>query len=131
MSQALVLKEKPIIAARKRSSGKVMFLHLSVSHSVHRGGHAWQDGVCEGGMCGERGPCVAKVACMAKGACVVKGVCMVKGAYMVWGARRQGGMCGRRHGHGQCILVWQGFCQKLHENERNGTEREGCVSLAP
>ena len=26
-----------IITARKRSCGKVMFLHLSVSHSVHRG----------------------------------------------------------------------------------------------
>ena len=26
------------ITARKRSCGKVMFLHLSVSHSVHRGG---------------------------------------------------------------------------------------------
>ena len=27
-----------IFTARKRSCGKVMFLHLSVSHSVHRGG---------------------------------------------------------------------------------------------
>ena len=32
---------RPIFAVRKRSCGKVMFLHLSVSHSVHRGG-----GVC-------------------------------------------------------------------------------------
>ena len=27
-----------IVTVRKRSCGKVMFLHLSVSHSVHRGG---------------------------------------------------------------------------------------------
>ena len=27
-----------VITVRKRSCGKVMFLHLSVSHSVHRGG---------------------------------------------------------------------------------------------
>ena len=39
-----------IITARKRSCGKVMFLHLSVSHSVHmeacvaKGGFAWQEG---------------------------------------------------------------------------------------
>ena len=28
----------PFITVRKRSCGKVMFLHLSVGHSVHRGG---------------------------------------------------------------------------------------------
>ena len=27
-----------VITVRKQSCGKVMFLHLSVSHSVHRGG---------------------------------------------------------------------------------------------
>ena len=45
---------------------KVRFLHLSVSHSVHRGGirgragglgRAWAGGVHGGGMCG-RGACV-------------------------------------------------------------------------
>ena len=34
------LFSRGIISARNRSYGKVMFLHLSVSHSVHRGG--WQ-----------------------------------------------------------------------------------------
>ena len=79
---------------------KVMFLYLSVSHSVHRGGsvhgtggmcgggHAWQDHTCplpcihpwEGGMCGGRGACV------------------VGGGHVWW----EGGMCGGR-GH-----VWLG-----------------------
>ena len=27
-----------IVTVRKRSRGKVMFLHLSISHSIHRGG---------------------------------------------------------------------------------------------
>ena len=69
-----------------------MFLHLSVSHSVHRGGgRAWQEGMhggwacmvggvrSRGGMCG-RGACMVGGvcgrgwACMAGGACVVGGV---------------------------------------------------------
>ena len=33
----ILLLENPIITARKRSCRKVVFLHLSVSHSVHRG----------------------------------------------------------------------------------------------
>ena len=62
---------------------KVMFLHLSVSHSVHRGGRAWQ-----GGMHG-RGACVAGGvhgvgACVAEGACMV-GACMAEGACMAGG----------------------------------------------
>ena len=59
-----------------------MFLHLSVSHSVYKGGHAWQRG-----MHG-RGACVAAGrACMAGGLCG-KGTCMVRA-----------GMCGR----GVCV----------------------------
>ena len=46
-----------IITACKRSCGQVMFLHLSVIHSVHMGGHAWGAvrgggdvaGACDGG----------------------------------------------------------------------------------
>ena len=55
---SLVSFFRSLITARKQSCGKVMFLHLSVSHSVHGGcmaggGHTWQ-----GGMHG-RGACVA------------------------------------------------------------------------
>ena len=58
---------------------KVMFLHLSVSHSVHRGGHAW----LQEGMCGCEG-------------------CMVEEAYVVAGgcAWLQGGVCGWGGLHG-------------------------------
>ena len=55
-----------IFTARKRSCGKVMFLHLTVSHSVHRaacmvegacvvGGHAWQGACMAGEMATEAG----------------------------------------------------------------------------
>ena len=37
-NRALPCGQLTIFTARKRSCGKVMFLHLSVSHSVHRGG---------------------------------------------------------------------------------------------
>ena len=46
---------------------KVMFLHLSVSHSVHGGGRAW----LQGGMHGCRGV-------HGWGACMVAGMCMVR-----------------------------------------------------
>ena len=66
---------------------KVMFLHLSVSHSVHRG------------------VCVAGVDVHGRGACMV-GAFMVGGS--AWqGHASQGGMCGR----GACITgrhAWQG-----------------------
>ena len=39
------LNGKTIVTVRKRSCGKVMFSHLSVSHSVHRG-------ACMVGVCG-------------------------------------------------------------------------------
>ena len=38
------------ITARNSSCGKVMFLHLSVSHSVHKGGVCPGGGVCRGGV---------------------------------------------------------------------------------
>ena len=61
---------------------KVMFLHVSVSHSVQRGrawpgGHAWQGACmagwgCAGGMCGGGRACQG-------GMCGVAGACMVGG----------------------------------------------------
>ena len=32
---------------------------------------------------------------------------------------------------GQKLIVWQDFCQKLHENERNWTEGEMRIPTAP
>ena len=114
---------------RKRSCGKVMFLHLSVSHSVHREGgelawqrrHAWQGQyvweACVWGAC--------MGACMA-GACVAGGMCgrghvwqraCVAGEHMC-----KGSICGRgrrdmhgrdMHGGGACMA--------------GGTHHRGCM----
>ena len=35
---SILIFKSPLFTVRKRSCGKVMFLHLSVSHSVHKGG---------------------------------------------------------------------------------------------
>ena len=76
----------------QRSCGKVKFLHLSVSHSVHRG-------VCMAGGMHGRGVCVWQGACMA-GVCV----CVAGGMHgrgHVWqGVCVAGGMHSRDH-------VWQ------------------------
>ena len=61
---------------------KVMFLHLSVSHPVHRGSCMEGQGVCmAGGMCG-RGACMAGEACMVGVVCVMGGM------------HGRGGLCG-------------------------------------
>ena len=88
-----------LVTVRKRSFGKVMFSHLSVSHSVHGGGACvaggkavWQGAfMAEGGMRG-RGACVA-------GVCVWQGVCVV------------GGVCGGRDSHcsGRYASYWNAF----------------------
>ena len=49
-----------VFTVRKRSCGKVKFLHLSFSHSVHRGacvarGRVWQGGTCMAGGNGGEG----------------------------------------------------------------------------
>ena len=68
----------PFINVRKRSCGKVMFSHLSVSHSVHGGGHAWQGrGVHGRGAYGR--------VCVVGGTCG-EGVCIVGGR--AWQERR-------------------------------------------
>ena len=48
-----------IFTVRNSSCGKVMFLHLSVSHSVHGEGRAWRRGMHGKGVCGGGGACVA------------------------------------------------------------------------
>ena len=58
-----------LITARKRSCGKVMFLHLSLSYSGHEGGMCGKNEA----MCGKGGHVWWSGACMAKGVCVAKG----------------------------------------------------------
>ena len=53
-----------VFTVRKRSCGKVKFLHLSFSHSVHRGacvarGRVWQRGDMHGRGQWGRGACMA------------------------------------------------------------------------
>ena len=51
----MLLAIKEVFYHPQRSCGKVMFLHLSVSHSVHRGvsvqGVSVWGGLCLGGLC--------------------------------------------------------------------------------
>ena len=81
---------------------KVMFLHLSVSHPVHRGA-CEQGRVCMAGSVHGRGHLWQR-ACMAgglhDGECAWQGVCMVGGVHG-GGHAWQGDMCGGWH-------VWQG-----------------------
>ena len=66
-----------------------MFLHLFVSHSVHRGGHAcW---VCMTGECGWEGKGYDGGTCMMGD--------VLGGGHAWWGTCR--GMCGQRDVHGQ------------------------------
>ena len=84
-----------------------MFLHLSVSHSVHGGacmaggmcgrGHVWQ-GACVAGDGGVHG----RGACMAGGHAWQGGM-HGRGASVAGGHLWQGGICGRG-------CAWQGVC---------------------
>ena len=77
----------------KWSCGKVMILHLSVSHSVHMGGmhggcehcrgHVWWEVCIAGGMHGRGSGHVwwQGHAWQREGACVVVGVCMAGGMH--------------------------------------------------
>ena len=96
---------------------KVMFLHLSVSHSVHEGGVcgggacvAWGD---VGGMCGGGRGCVWQGGMHGRG---VHGRGHAWwGACVAWGGV-WGGMCGRgkgcvwQGGHAWQGGAWQGAC---------------------
>ena len=109
-----------------------MFLHLSVSHSVHRGrcvwqgacvagGHAWQRACMagghawQGGMHG-RGVCMAGGHVWQGGACMV-GVCMAGVCVWWWGGMCSRGACMAEHGRyceiqsmsGQCASYWNTF----------------------
>ena len=87
-----------LITAPKTKFAKVMFLHLSVSHSVHRG-HAWQEGMHGRGACVAGGHAWQGHAW--QGACIVMGHALQGGH--VWQGE---GVCmaGRMHarGHAWC-----------------------------
>ena len=134
---------------------KVMFLHLFVSHSVHRGGacmvaggHAWLQGAC---MVGRECVLAGGHAWLWGGACMVaEGACMVaggghgcRGHAWLWGGMHgcrggmhgcKGGMCGCR-GHA-CLWaamcgcgghVWlQGVCMVVGEGGMHGC-RGACI----
>ena len=80
---------KTIITGRNEVVAKVIFLHLSVSHSVHGGGACVaKRGACmvkggvhgDGGRVWQRGACVAKGGMHGKEGCLwQRGACMVKG----------------------------------------------------
>ena len=82
---------------------KVMFLHLSVSHSVHKGGAY----VAVGGMRGQGGSMHGRGVWMAGGV-HGRGMCMAGGMYGRGGMHGWGGM----HGRGACVVRghvwWQG-----------------------
>ena len=107
-----------------------MFLHLSVSHSVRRGGrawwgHAWQVGhsrgcVWQGCVCGGGGACMAggmhgRRACMARGAYMAGGMLgrgMHVRGHVWWEGIRSRGACvagGDMHGRGGACMV-EGVC---------------------
>ena len=90
-----------------QSCGKVIFLHLSVSHSVHKGGRAWQGGACMacGGVQGTGGMC-------GRGACMVGGGGVWQGGMHERGCMWQGGMWGTHTPHQilQDMVNEQGVC---------------------
>ena len=80
MNQALVHVDRSganIFTIRNSSCGKVMFSHLSVSHSVHGGGgHAWQGVEC---MAGETAAAVDSMHPTGMYSCLFY-VCMREGS---------------------------------------------------
>ena len=134
-------ESKTIYTARKGSCGKVTFLHLSVSHSVHRGGlasqHALERGVCiqGGGVCiwgnciqgvgglhpGGRGSASREGVCIqGRGVCIqgeevciqMEGVC-IQGE----GSASRGGVC--IQGEGICIQ-WEGSASRSRGSASRG-----------
>ena len=78
----------------QQSRGKVIFSEACVKNSVHRGGHAWQ-----GGMCGR--------GCAWQGAYMMGGMCGRGGACVAGGHAWQGDMHGGGGMHGRGC-AWQG-----------------------
>ena len=74
----------------QRNCGKVMFLHLSVCHSVHRGRHAW--GAVRGGGMRGRGVRMGGGMHVDKGGGWGGSVCMVGETAIAAGGTRPTGM---------------------------------------
>ena len=90
----------------QRSCGKVMFLHLSVCHSVHRGRHAWGGGVRGGGHAWQRGAPDRGHACGEGGG----------GGRSAWQERRPLQRVVRILV--ECILVSNRVFRSFHKNDR-------------
>ena len=105
---------------------KVMFLHLSVSHSVHRGGllpgGPWSQGGClvqggpgPGGVPGPKGGYLVPVGVWSRGSapggCLVRGVCLVE-------TPQDGYCCGRYASYWNAFLLTNIFYG-------------GCVDFSP
>ena len=95
---------------------KVMFLHLSVSHSVHRGSVCGSRGMHGGGACrvgggvhGRGRAYMAGEGVCGRGACLV-GMCMAGGPCMVGVCMAGACVAGGMHGWGMCAIgrAWQG-----------------------
>ena len=102
---------KSIITTRKRNLGQGN-IFAPVCHSVHRGG------VCSRGLSAcSRGGCLLLGGAWSQGGCLVEtplpGRLLLRVVRILL----------------ECILVWQDYCGKPHENERQWTERG--VSLPP
>ena len=74
-----------------------MFLHLSVSYSVHTGTCVWQD-VCDGGVCNARGMCIVGAMRGRQGMCG-SGACVVGDEHAGETATEAGGT----HPTGMCL----------------------------
>ena len=111
-------KNEIIFTARKQSCRKVMFSHLSISHSVHKGACVAGVVVCVAGGVHGRGAC--KEGDMYHrghawwGACVAGGVwqaghawqgCVCGGCMYGWGMRGRGDCCWR----GRYTSNWNTF----------------------
>ena len=85
---------------------KVMFLHLSVSHSVNRGGAPPINEVCEGYVFT---PVCQSFCSQGVGACVAGGV---HGRGHMWQGDMcgRGAMCGRGHVWQGCHVWWGAMC---------------------
>ena len=151
------IKKLPFCYRPQTKFVKVMFLHLSVSHSVHRGacmvggmhgcgGHVWLLGVCmvAGGVCGYWGACVVvrgmhgcQGLCGCRGVCMVMGgMCGCWGACMVaegWHVWLQGGMRGCGRGHAWLVggHAWLpgGACRGGMRGIQQDTVNERAVSI--
>ena len=105
----------------QRSCDKVMFLHLSVCHSVHRGRHAWGAVFGGGGHAWQRGAHDRGHACGERG-----------GGRSAWQGRRPLQLVVRILL--ECILVSNRVFRSFHKNDRsdisaNAVHMDQCFNM--